>query len=82
MIRLNLKKTLKSAGGEMVLDLQLTIKKGQFVTLFGESGAGKTSTLRMLSGLLKPDSGSIEVGEITWFNSNKNIDLKPQQRKV
>jgi molybdate transport system ATP-binding protein len=82
MIRLNLKKTLKSAGGEMVLDLQLTIEKGQFVTLFGESGAGKTSTLRMLSGLLKPDSGSIEVGEITWFNSNKNIDLKPQQRKV
>ena len=66
----------------MVLDLQLTIEKGQFVTLFGESGAGKTSTLRMLSGLLKPDSGSIEVGEITWFNSNKNIDLKPQQRKV
>ncbi|MEZ4968797.1 MAG: ATP-binding cassette domain-containing protein [Flavobacteriaceae bacterium] len=82
MIRINLKKTLKSPGGRMLLDLQLTIEKGQFVTLFGESGAGKTSTLRMLSGLLKPDSGTIEVGETTWFDSNKEIDLKPQHRKL
>jgi molybdate transport system ATP-binding protein len=82
MISLNLKKTLKSAGGKMVLDLQLTIEKGQFVTLFGESGAGKTSTLRMLSGLLRPDSGIIKVGETIWFDGDKNIDLKPQQRKV
>lgn len=82
MINLNLKKTLKSAGGNIDLDMQLTIEKGQFVTLFGESGAGKTSTLRMLSGLLKPDSGTIKVGETTWFDSRKNIDLKPQQRKL
>tara|TARA_R110000764_G_scaffold64664_2_gene135939 strand:- start:754 stop:1626 length:873 start_codon:yes stop_codon:yes gene_type:complete len=82
MINLNLKKTLKSAGGNIDLDMQLTIEKGQFVTLFGESGAGKTSTLRMLSGLLKPDSGTIKVGETTWFDSHKNIDLKPQQRKL
>ena len=82
MISLNLKKTLKSPGGNIDLDMQLTIEKGQFVTLFGESGAGKTSTLRMLSGLLKPDSGTIKVGETTWFDSRKNIDLKPQQRKL
>ena len=82
MIRLNLKKILKSTGGKMVLDLELNIAKGQFVTLFGESGAGKTSTLRMLSGLLKPDIGTITVDGITWFNSNKNINLVPQQRKV
>ncbi len=66
----------------MVLDLELNIAKGQFVTLFGESGAGKTSTLRMLSGLLKPDMGSITVDGRTWFDSNRNINLIPQQRKV
>lgn len=82
MIRLNLNKTLESTGGKMVLDLDLTIEKGQFVTLFGESGAGKTSTLRMLSGLLKPDTGTITVGNSTWFDSSRGIDLKPQQRKV
>ncbi|MCK0189508.1 ATP-binding cassette domain-containing protein [Arenibacter sp. F20364] len=82
MIQLNLHKTLSSTGGKMALDLDLTIEKGHFVTLFGESGAGKTSTLRMLSGLLKPDSGMITVGGTTWFDSRSNIDLKPQQRKV
>jgi len=82
MIRLNLQKTLNSAGGKMILDLKLNIEKGQFITLFGESGAGKTSTLRMLSGLLKPDNGSITVGDTTWFDSQGKIDLKPQQRKV
>ena len=66
----------------MVLDLELNIAKGEFVTLFGESGAGKTSTLRMLSGLLKPDSGIITVDETTWFDSHKKINLIPQQRKV
>ena len=44
MIQLNLHKTLSSTGGKMALDLDLTIEKGHFVTLFGESGAGKTST--------------------------------------
>lgn len=82
MIQLNLQKTFKSVGGKMVLDLELNIEKGQFVTLFGESGAGKTSTLRMLTGLLKPDSGIITVGGTTWFDGLKNINLIPQQRKV
>ena len=36
----------------------------------------------MLSGLLRPDSGIIKVGETIWFDGDKNIDLKPQQRKV
>ncbi|MCM4151590.1 molybdenum ABC transporter ATP-binding protein [Arenibacter sp. N53] len=82
MIRLNIEKTLKSGGGNMVLDLELNIVKGEFITLFGDSGAGKTSTLRMLSGLLKPDSGIITVDGTTWFDSHKKINLIPQQRKV
>ncbi|MCM4174039.1 molybdenum ABC transporter ATP-binding protein [Arenibacter sp. TNZ] len=82
MIQLNLQKTFKSVGGKIDLNLELNIKKGQFVTLFGESGAGKTSTLRMLTGLLKPDSGIITVGGTTWFDGLKNINLIPQQRKV
>lgn len=66
----------------MVLDLELNIAKGQFVTLYGESGAGKTSTLRMISGLLRPDGGTLTVGGTTWFDSQKNINLLPQQRRV
>ena len=61
MIILNLHKTLQSAQGTISLQLEMTVEKGQFVTLFGESGAGKTSTLRMLSGLMDPDKGHITV---------------------
>jgi molybdate transport system ATP-binding protein len=66
----------------MKLHLELEFKRGELVTLYGESGAGKTSTLRMLAGLLAPDRGRIEVGGRTWFDSGSNINLKPQQRKL
>ena len=82
MIVLNLHKTLQSAQGTMSLQLEMTVQKGQFVTLFGESGAGKTSTLRMLSGLMDPDKGHITVNGTTWFDKDRKINLRPRQRHI
>lgn len=82
MIRYNVYKTLFAAQGELKLQLNLTIKKGQLVTLYGESGAGKTTTLRMLCGLLKPDGGEIRVNNESWFHSSENTNRSPQDRKV
>lgn len=82
MISLDLHKKLGSDGGWMPLGVELSVDKGQFVSLYGESGAGKTSTLRMLGGMLKPDRGRIVVNGETWFDSEKNINLRPQQRKL
>lgn len=82
MIEFDIQKKLQAAHGEMTLDLRFEILKGQLVTLFGPSGAGKTSTLRILSGLMKPDAGTINVGGIPWFDREKKIHLKPQQRKI
>ncbi|WP_416443041.1 sulfate/molybdate ABC transporter ATP-binding protein [Leeuwenhoekiella sp. A16] len=82
MIHIDLQKTLKSAHGEMHLDIKITIEKGQFVTLYGDSGAGKTSTFRMIAGLLKADSGKISVNEKKWFDADSRINLPPQKRKV
>ncbi len=82
MISLNIKKKLLAADGEMKLQLDLKIEKGQLVTLYGDSGAGKTSTLRMISGLLNPDSGSIVVEGKTWFDSENKTNLKPQSRNI
>ena len=48
--------------------------------LFGPSGAGKTSILNMVAGLLKPDSGHIRVGTRTLFDGA--IDLPPEARRV
>ncbi|MEJ2163024.1 MAG: ATP-binding cassette domain-containing protein, partial [Robiginitalea sp.] len=52
------------------------------VTLYGESGAGKTSTLRMLAGLMTPDKGRISVDDRVWFDSRKKQNLRPQHRKI
>src|SRR4249919_2275950 len=46
---------------EAVRDLSLAINDGEFVVLLGPSGAGKTTTLRLISGLERPDKGSISI---------------------
>ena len=55
MIEFDLHKVLGVDEGSMDLELRLSIDPGSFVTLYGPSGAGKTSTLRILAGLLQPD---------------------------
>src|ERR1700720_785558 len=42
-------------------DLSLTVGDGEFVALLGPTGAGKTTTLRLVAGLEAPDSGSIRI---------------------
>lgn len=52
----------------------------RLIALTGPSGAGKTSILNMIAGLLTPDSGRIAVDGQTLFDSRTNIDLAPAQR--
>ncbi len=82
MISFNVQKELYGTKGNMQLNLKLQINQGQLVTLYGPSGAGKTSTLRILSGLMKPERGSIEVNGKLWFDAEKKINLKPQLRNI
>lgn len=82
MLDIALHKKLHSVEGDMQLDFAITIKTGQFVSLYGPSGAGKTSILRMLAGLMKPDNGHVETSNSTWFNSAEKINIPPQQRNI
>ena len=52
------------------------------LALYGPSGAGKTLTLQMLAGLVRPDRGRIVVDGIPWFDSDKRIDVRPRDRRV
>lgn len=82
MITIALRKRLMMADGWGELSLDLRIEEGEFVTLFGRSGAGKTTTLRMLAGLAMPDQGRITVGDEEWFDSARGFSMMPQRRRV
>ena len=82
MIDFSLQKTLKSAEGRLELDVSARVENGQFISLYGVSGSGKTSLLRMLAGLMRPDNGFIAVNGTTWFDAAKKIDIAPQHRQI
>jgi len=69
-------------------DLSLTVEKGEVVTLIGGNGAGKSTTLNTMSGLLKPRQGSIqfEGEELTRFRPHeivaKGVVQVPEGRRV
>lgn len=56
--------------------------EGGLTALFGPSGAGKTSLLNMVAGLLRPDRGRIAVAGETLFDSARGIDLPPEKRRA
>lgn len=78
MISIDIEKGLK----DFILDVSLKIKPGQFVSIFGKSGSGKTTILRTIAGLARPDKGSIKVGNDIWYDSKRKINLPPQKRDV
>ena len=55
---------------------------GKVLALVGPSGAGKTSMLRIVAGLMRPERGRVCVGGETWFDSATGVFLPPQQRHV
>lgn len=82
MIKVRLKKHITTAQGRETIDIDFNIEAAEFVTLFGESGAGKTTILRMIAGLTPPEEGYIEVNGQVWFDSQRNINLAVQQRNI
>ncbi|MFC3173770.1 ATP-binding cassette domain-containing protein [Novosphingobium bradum] len=76
----------------MSFDIDLTLRRGnrtiaariashaRLVALFGPSGAGKTSVLDMVAGLVRPDAGRIAVGGALLFDSAQAVNLPPERR--
>ena len=75
---LELTHTLRS----FVAAVELSVGDGATFALVGPSGAGKTTVLRTISGLLAPDAGRIAVAGETWLDTRRRIDLPPERRRV
>jgi iron(III) transport system ATP-binding protein len=65
-----------------VLDFNILIEQGEFVTLLGPSGCGKTTTLRCVAGLERPDGGEIHIGDKLVASHPKDIYLNPEERNI
>jgi molybdate transport system ATP-binding protein len=81
-MKIVLSKKLFGSGGHFILNATMEFAQGEMIALYGPSGSGKTSVLRMLAGLLAPQSGVVEVGGQTWYDSERKIFLPPQERHV
>ncbi len=79
---INIERSMHTSEGKALLKIDLEIAANELLCLFGHSGAGKTTLLRILAGLFRPDSGYIAYNGEVWFDSDRKINLSPQQRKV
>lgn len=75
--KLEIKELSKSfEEGEVLKIVSFNVEDGEFLSILGPSGCGKTTLLRMIIGLLKPDTGKI-------YKDGKDVtDLKPNERKM
>src|SRR4030095_14994809 len=78
-----------------MLTVQLNLRRGAFlmnvsfaaptpglVALFGRSGCGKSTTVNLIAGLLRPDVGVVRVDEDTLFDSARGIDVAAERRRI
>jgi molybdate transport system ATP-binding protein len=72
---------LEARVGAVALDLALDVTDGSCLALAGPSGAGKTSVLRAVAGLLAPSRGHVACDGETWLDTERGVDLEPERRR-
>jgi molybdate transport system ATP-binding protein len=64
------------------VELKMKAPGFSVTVLFGPSGAGKTTVLRCLAGLERPETGEIRLGGEVWFDAREGVNLRPQERGI
>ncbi|MCA1656802.1 MAG: ATP-binding cassette domain-containing protein, partial [Actinobacteria bacterium] len=76
-----LRASARSRLGPLELDVSLEVTAGECLALAGPSGAGKTSVLRVVAGLLRPERGLVSCGEELWLDTETGRDAPPEERR-
>jgi len=66
---------------DLHLDVAFDVGAGGVLALTGPSGAGKTTVLRVVAGLLPPDAGVVTLGDAVWLDTARGIDRPPEERR-
>ena len=74
--------SLKYGANTVVKDLDLQIADGESLVLLGQSGCGKTSTMRCIAGLEQPSGGRITIGDTVVHDSDRRVTVAPYKRNV
>lgn len=82
MISVAIEKNLKVYRGRQVLKINRQFSAGSITKIYGPSGVGKTTFLKIIAGLIVPEKGKITVDGITWLDTQSQINLSPQKRKA
>ncbi len=89
MAILSIKNLYKTYGGRCVVeDVSLQVESGKVTGLLGPNGAGKTTTFYMAVGMVKPDSGSVRIGDIDitdfpmYVRARNGIGYLPQESSI
>jgi len=82
MITVDIEKKLRGYGGQQVLKIAKEFPTGSITKIYGPSGAGKTTFLKIIAGLVAPEKGKIVFEGDTWLDTDTKISLSPQKRKV
>lgn len=72
-----------SYGDKKIIDnLSLDVADGEIMGVIGPSGCGKTTLIRMLCGFIKPETGTIHIGDMCVFDAKKKINVPPERRNI
>jgi molybdate transport system ATP-binding protein len=80
MIKVSIEKKLKTYHGQQVLKVDAEFGAGSIVKIYGPSGVGKTTFLKIIAGFIQPEKGNIVADAITWLDTGLKINLPPQKR--
>ncbi len=85
MMKFNLNKAHKNSNlinSCFELNVNFELQTGDFLSIYGDSGAGKTTILRLIAGLDEMQNGNIKINDTIWYDSTIKVNLTPQQRSI